>query len=93
MIEPKPPRMTVRKAVASTAVHFADAAEYPTFRVITAMRRNTLLDRVPAVLPVTPEHHLPSVAQMRQHFRDLLFPFPILGHPLLRHVSPVGRRV
>src|SRR5262249_26222801 len=34
------------KAVASTAAHLADAGEYPTYRVITAMRRGTLIDRV-----------------------------------------------
>src|SRR5262249_54512277 len=38
------------KAVASTAAHLGGVEEYPTYRVVTAMRRNTLLDRVPATL-------------------------------------------
>jgi DNA-directed DNA polymerase III PolC len=59
------------KAVASTAVHLADADDYPTFRVITAMRQRTLLDRLPAVLAITPEHRLLSCDEMRQRFHDL----------------------
>src|SRR5207248_667893 len=33
------------RPVASTAAHFATAAEYPTFRVATAVRQGTLLDQ------------------------------------------------
>src|SRR5207237_4794025 len=38
---------------------------------VTAVRRRTLLDRLPAVLTVTPEHRLLSVAEMQQRFADL----------------------
>jgi DNA-directed DNA polymerase III PolC len=81
IIRPRPPRHEERllecgqrlglKAVASTAVHLADAGDYPTFRVVTAMRQRTLLDRLPAVLSITPEHRLLSADEMRQRFRDL----------------------
>jgi DNA-directed DNA polymerase III PolC len=57
--------------VASTAAHFATPADYPTFRLVTAVRQRTLLDRLPATLPVTPEHHLASADEFRRRFRDL----------------------
>jgi DNA-directed DNA polymerase III PolC len=57
--------------IASPAAHFATAAEYPTFRLVTAVRRLTLLDQLPARLSVTPEHHLVTPAELRWRFRDL----------------------
>jgi DNA-directed DNA polymerase III PolC len=57
-------------AVASTAAHFTSATEYPTYRVVTAVRQRLLLDQLPAQLPVTPAHHLPTVAQLEERFRD-----------------------
>jgi DNA-directed DNA polymerase III PolC len=59
------------KVVASTAVHFATSAEYPTYRLVTAVRQRTLLDRLPAQLPITPEHYLVAPDELRRHFRDL----------------------
>jgi DNA-directed DNA polymerase III PolC len=57
--------------VASTAAHFATPADYPTFRLVTAIRQRTLLDRLPPTLAVTPEHHLVSADELRRRFRDL----------------------
>jgi DNA-directed DNA polymerase III PolC len=57
--------------VASSAAHFATPADYPTFRLITAVRQHTLLDRLPETLPVTPEHHLASAEELRRRFHDL----------------------
>jgi DNA-directed DNA polymerase III PolC len=59
------------RAVASTAVHFATPADYPTFRALTAVRQNTLLDQLPRTLPITPDHHLPTPEEMRRRFHDL----------------------
>jgi DNA-directed DNA polymerase III PolC len=59
------------RLVASTAAHLAGADDYPTFRLATAVRRRTLIDRLPAVLPVTPEHRLLSEGELRRRFRDL----------------------
>jgi DNA-directed DNA polymerase III PolC len=59
------------KPVASTAVHFATPGEYPLFRLVTAVRGNTLLTRLPARLNITPAHHLPDPEEFRQRFRDL----------------------
>lgn len=59
------------RPVASTAAHLSDAREYPALRVATAARRNTLLDRLPAMLAVTPEHRLLSVTEMQARFADL----------------------
>jgi len=59
------------RPVASTAAHFATPDEYPTFRLVTAVRQTTLLERVPRRLAIAPEHHLVSEAQLRQRFRDL----------------------
>jgi DNA polymerase III alpha subunit len=42
------------RPVASTAAHFATSADYPAFRVATAVRRGGLLDQLPRALPVTP---------------------------------------
>ena len=63
-------RMGLRP-VASTAAHFAASEEYPAFRTATAVRRGTLLDRLPRALPVTPDHHLVDRATWRRRFRDL----------------------
>jgi DNA-directed DNA polymerase III PolC len=57
--------------VASTAVHFADPEEYPTFRLTTAIRRGIQLDQLPRDLPLTPEHHLVGPEEFRRRFRDL----------------------
>ncbi|HEV3262179.1 MAG TPA: DNA polymerase III subunit alpha [Gemmataceae bacterium] len=59
------------RPVASTAVHFATAAEHPAFRLVTAVRQTTLLDRMPGWLPVTPAHHLVDPATLWRRFRDL----------------------
>jgi DNA polymerase III subunit alpha len=63
-------RLGVRP-VASTAVHFAGPAEYATFRLTMAMRRGILLEQLPRVLPVTPDHHLVAPAEFRRRFHDL----------------------
>ncbi len=57
--------------VAGTAAHFATAADYPTFRLVTAVRRLTLLDQLPARLTITPEHHLADAETLHRRFRDL----------------------
>ena len=59
------------RPVASTAVHFADPAEFPTFRLTTAMRRNIQLEQLPRELPLTPAHHLVAPTEFRRRFRDL----------------------
>jgi DNA-directed DNA polymerase III PolC len=59
------------RPIASTAVHLATPDEYPAFRVATAVRRNTLLERIPQRLPITPEHHLVEEPELRRRFRDL----------------------
>ncbi|MBV9126191.1 MAG: DNA polymerase III subunit alpha, partial [Planctomycetes bacterium] len=59
------------RPIASTATHFATAADYPAFRLITAVRQATLLDRLPARLAITPEHHLATPEALRHRFRDL----------------------
>ncbi|MGL4554931.1 MAG: PHP domain-containing protein, partial [Gemmataceae bacterium] len=58
-------------AVASTAAHLARADEYDAHRLVTAVRRLTLIDRLPPRLPVTAEHRVASVDEMRRRFRDL----------------------
>jgi DNA-directed DNA polymerase III PolC len=57
--------------VASMAAHFATADEYPTFRLVTAVRQGGLLDQLPRALPITPAHHLGDLATWQQQFRDL----------------------
>jgi DNA-directed DNA polymerase III PolC len=57
--------------IASTAAHFTTQDEYPTFRLLTAVRQRTLLDRLPERLSITPEHHLVSPQELRQRFADL----------------------
>jgi DNA-directed DNA polymerase III PolC len=59
------------RPVASTAAHFATADDYPAFRLAAAVRQTTLLERVPARLAVTPDHHLADAAALRRRFRDL----------------------
>jgi DNA-directed DNA polymerase III PolC len=59
------------RLVASTAAHFATPTEYPTYRLVTAVQRTTLLDQLPDRLPITPEHHLVDPQTLRRRFRDL----------------------
>jgi DNA polymerase-3 subunit alpha/error-prone DNA polymerase len=59
------------RPVASVAAHFATPDEYPTFRLATAVRQNTLLEQLPARLSITPEHHLAEKPVWTQRFRDL----------------------
>jgi DNA-directed DNA polymerase III PolC len=59
------------RPIASTAAHFATLDEYPAFRVATAVRQTTLLERVPRRLAVTPDHHLVDEPELRRRFRDL----------------------
>jgi error-prone DNA polymerase len=59
------------RLVASTAAHFASPDDYAAFRVAAAVRRRTLIDRLPPVLAVAPEHHLTTVAELRRRFADL----------------------
>src|SRR5260370_11227503 len=59
------------RPVASVAAHFATPDGYPTFRLLTAVRRGILLDQVPARLSITPAHHLPEIEEVYQRFRDL----------------------
>ncbi len=57
--------------VASTAAHFATPADYDTYRAASAVRQNTLLDQLPPMLAVTPQHHLASPEELRRRFADL----------------------
>jgi error-prone DNA polymerase len=59
------------RPVASTAAHFATPDEYPTFRLATAVRQTTLLERIPRRLTITPDHHLVDGAELRRRFRDI----------------------
>lgn len=63
-------RLGVRP-IASTAVHFATPEEYPTHRLGAAIRQHSLLEQVPAQLPVTPAHTLISPEELRHRFDDL----------------------
>src|SRR5581483_5803330 len=56
--------------VASTAAHFATPAEYPTFRLVTALRQTMLLEQLPR-LSITPAHHLVEPEELRRRFQDL----------------------
>jgi DNA-directed DNA polymerase III PolC len=57
--------------VASTAAHFAAAADYSTFRLVTAVRQAMLLDHLPARFALTPAHHLAGPEELRRRFSDL----------------------
>jgi DNA polymerase III alpha subunit len=57
--------------VASSAVHFAVPTDYPTFRLVTAVRQGILLEQLPRRLSITPDHHLVDQDTLRQRFRDL----------------------
>jgi len=57
--------------VASTAAHFATPAEYDVFRLATVVRQGTLLEQLPRLLPITPDHHLVDVDTFRRRFLDL----------------------
>jgi DNA-directed DNA polymerase III PolC len=59
------------RLVASTAAHYATAAEYPAFRLLTAVRQGGLLDQLPDRLPLTPAHHLITAQELARRFRDL----------------------
>jgi len=63
-------RLGVRP-IASPAARLATPDDYPTYRLVTAQRRLTQIDQLPAELPVEPGHHLPTVAEFRRRFRDL----------------------
>jgi DNA polymerase-3 subunit alpha/error-prone DNA polymerase len=56
--------------IASTAAHFLSADDYPTFRIAQAIQQGTLLDRLPAVLDITPDHALIPAAELRKRFAD-----------------------
>lgn len=57
--------------VASTAAHAATPEEYPTLRLVHAIRRRGLIDQVPAELAIGPAHHLTTVNELRERFHDL----------------------
>jgi DNA-directed DNA polymerase III PolC len=59
------------RPIASTAAHFAVPDEYSAFRLATAVRQTTLLERVPQRLTIAPEHHLVDEPDLRQRFREL----------------------
>ena len=59
------------RPIASTAAHFATPDEYHAFRVITTARQGGLLDQLPRVLPITPDHHLVDQATLERRFHDL----------------------
>jgi DNA polymerase-3 subunit alpha/error-prone DNA polymerase len=63
-------RLGVRR-VASPAARLATPADYPTYRLVTAVRRGLQIDQLPAALPVTPQHHIPTADEFRARFRDL----------------------
>lgn len=80
--------------IASTAAHFATADDYPTFRLVTAVRQNGLLEQLPARLSIAPEHHLVDKATWRQRFHDLpeaLRNLPLLAALLDDDVLPRNR--
>jgi len=56
--------------IASTAAHIATPGDYPTFRLITAVRQGMLLEQLPR-LSITPDHHLVDNHELRRRFRDL----------------------
>ncbi|MFL5240930.1 MAG: DNA polymerase III subunit alpha [Gemmataceae bacterium] len=59
------------KPVASAAAAMATSDAYPALAPVTAVRHNTLLDQLPARLPVSPEHHLVDLPTFRRRFHDL----------------------
>jgi DNA-directed DNA polymerase III PolC len=59
------------RPLASSAAHFATAAEYPAFRLATVVRQGGLIDQLPSVLSITPDHHLADKPTLRRRFADL----------------------
>jgi DNA-directed DNA polymerase III PolC len=59
------------QAIASTAAHFAVPADYPAFRLITAVRQGILLEQLPRRLGIAPDHHLVERDTLEQRFHDL----------------------
>jgi DNA-directed DNA polymerase III PolC len=59
------------KPIATTAAAMATPDAYPALSPVTAVRYNTLLDQLPARLPVSPEHHLIDLAEFQRRFHDL----------------------
>jgi DNA-directed DNA polymerase III PolC len=57
--------------VASCAAHFATPQEHEIFRLATTVRQGGLLDQMPSVLSITPDHHLIDGPTLRARFRDL----------------------
>lgn len=77
--------------IASAATHFAGPEEYQVFRLITAIRRLTLLDRMPRQLSITSDHHLIAPKVLRERFRDLpeaVANTDVLAHQLRADVLP-----
>ena len=59
------------RPIASTAAHFATPQEYEVFRLVTAVRQGGLLDQLPDVLSITPDHHLVDKPTLQRRFHDL----------------------
>ncbi len=59
------------RPVASVAAHFVAPQGHDLFRLITAVRQGTLLDRLPRRLSITPDHHLVDAPALYQRFHDL----------------------
>jgi DNA-directed DNA polymerase III PolC len=59
------------RPVATTAAHFVTSEEHRTFRLITAVRQATLLERLPRTLPLTPAHALATPDELHRRFADL----------------------
>jgi DNA-directed DNA polymerase III PolC len=59
------------RVVASVAAHFATPAGHRAARLLAAVRQGALLDRLPAELPLTPDHHLVAPEEFYRRFRDL----------------------
>lgn len=57
--------------IASTAAHLIDPKEYGIFRLLTAVRARTLLDRLPARLPLHAGHGLLDPEAFARRFHDL----------------------
>src|SRR5436305_3667643 len=59
------------KPVASCAPHFATPTGHEAYRLLTAVRQKTTLEKLPPRLPVTPEHHLADPDSVFDLFQDL----------------------
>src|SRR5262249_29999383 len=59
------------KPVASLAAHLATPADHAAWKLIHAVKLGVGLSQLPASLPVLPAHHIATLDDVRQRFRDL----------------------